>query len=71
MNKNYGWTYDKKGNKVKVSAPITANGKAVKKSTTIKTGGLLGGVGLSSMNSEIISQHDVNILNSLYETSSI
>lgn len=35
----YTWTYDKKGNKVKVSTPTTADGKVIKKEKT-KTGSI-------------------------------
>lgn len=42
---SYGWTYDKKGNKVNVEPPIHASGKVAKKPRGTKTGGLLGGIG--------------------------
>lgn len=48
MAKQYGWTFDKAGNKVNVSAPTYANGKKARKSKT-KTGGLLGGIGFGGV----------------------
>ena len=71
MSTNYGWTFDKAGNKVKVSAPITSNGKKVKKPSTTLTGSIPANVGFHSMNDEIISKKDADILNSLYDTMSI
>lgn len=47
MKKNYGFIYDKAGNLKAVSAPITANGKPVKKQTKIKTGKIPDSVGFS------------------------
>jgi len=69
MSNNYGWTFDKAGNKVKVSAPVTSNGKKVKKHTTTKHGSIPVNVGFHSMNDEVMSKHDADILNSLYEMS--
>lgn len=38
MKEDYGWIYDKKGNAVKVYAPVTSDMKEVKKPTTTYIG---------------------------------
>ena len=55
---NYGWCFDKHGNKVKVSAPITSDFKEVKKQTTTQTSQIPANVGFDSMNSNEI-ENDV------------
>ena len=56
MSTNYGWCFDKKGNKVKVFAPITSNGKKVKKPTTTITGSIPANVGFHSMNETLVNE---------------
>lgn len=43
----YGFIFDKQGNRKQVSAPITRNGKKVKKHTKTQTGQIGRGVGFS------------------------
>jgi hypothetical protein len=43
--KNYGWIYDKQGNKRAVNPPTTSTGKTVKKPTKIATGKIPDSVG--------------------------
>jgi hypothetical protein len=50
-NKQYGWTYNKSGNKVTINPPITASGKVARRHSKTKTGKIPDSVGFSGFKS--------------------
>lgn len=48
MKANYGWTYNKAGQLVQVSAPVNAKGKIMPKHKKTQTGALHSSVGFSA-----------------------